>query len=234
MNAAIVCTSTPVSWLRLERYHAGDLDDAERERIAAHLASCDACAGCLRRIEDDARELPPLPAPKAQAKPPSAGGGVVVALRRAAPFALALAVAAGVLLVVGRGPRVEPVSDRIKGSDVSFALVRDDDMVLGEAGVTYRDGDRFKAAVTCPPGMHGGFDVVVYENGEAAFPLEPQSDLACGNGVALPGAFRVTGRERMVVCLVWSDGGTVDREAMRRTPPEMLERARCKTLDPAP
>jgi hypothetical protein len=216
------CTGTPISWLRLERYHAGELDADEREAIAAHLASCDACASCLKEIEADARELPPLPKPAR-----------VVSLRRAAPVIAMLAAAAAILFVVGRTPRPDP--ERVKGSDIAFALVRDDETVVGEAGTgVYRDGDRFKAVVTCPPGMHGGFDLVVYENGAASFPLEPRAGLACGNAIALPGAFRVTGRERMIVCLVWSDGGAIDRDVVRRTPPEALPHAQCKALSPAP
>ncbi|MGH7293845.1 MAG: zf-HC2 domain-containing protein, partial [Polyangiaceae bacterium] len=62
------CTAEPISWLRLERYHLGELRGAERQAIADHLAACEACAACLARIEqDDAVALPvlpPLPAPR--------------------------------------------------------------------------------------------------------------------------------------------------------------------------
>ena len=226
------CIGTPISWLRLERYQAGDLAGDEHDAIAKHLAACAACAACLRHIEDDNRALPPLPAiaPKKEA------GGVLVQLRRAAPWIGALAIAAVLLLWIGRAPR-EPQIDmppgvRIKGGEVSFSLVNADDTVF-EGGAVYRDGDRFKVIMTCPPGMRGAFDVVVYEHGEAAFPLEPPRGIACGNGVAIPGAFRATGADKMTVCLVWDEAGAVDREALRRSAPERLPHAACKDLAPA-
>ena len=56
------CTGTPVSWLRLERYHLGEIRGRERAVVAEHLAACPACAACLARIEqDDAVALPALP-----------------------------------------------------------------------------------------------------------------------------------------------------------------------------
>jgi hypothetical protein len=227
------CIGTPISWLRLERYQAGELARDDRDAIAKHVSECDVCAACLRRIEeDDKRELPPLPA-SAPKK-----GGIVVQLRRAAPMIAALAVAAALLIVIGRKPREDDdggtvAMNRIKGGDVSFSLVNADDTVF-EGGAVYRDGDRFKVVMTCPPGMRGAFDVVVYEHGEAAFPLEPAHGIACGNGVALPGAFRATGADKMTVCLVWDDSGRVDREALRHASPAQLPHASCKDLDPAP
>jgi hypothetical protein len=211
------CIGTPISWLRLERYAAGELSADERSQIASHLETCEACAASMRSIADDERALPPLPAPKK---------GVVVALRRYSPIVGALAVAAGVLAVL-RAPDTKPPSERIKGSDVSFALVRDDDGTAIDAGGLYRDGDRWKALVTCPPGMRATFDVVVYERGQPAYPLAPATDLACGNAIAIPGAFRTTGRERLLVCLVWNE----ERATLAGGPPA---RSRCATLDPAP
>jgi hypothetical protein len=122
---------------------------------------------------------------------------------------------------------------RTKGGDVGFVLVREDESLVAEAGGIYRDGDRWKALVSCPQTMHASWDLVVYEHGTAAFPLDPCADLTCGNGVPMPGAFRTTGQDRMTVCLVWSEGGTVDREALRHTTPELLPRASCKLLDAA-
>ena len=121
----------------------------------------------------------------------------------------------------------------MKGSSVAFTLVRDDDALVTEAGGTYRDGARFKALVTCPPGAKASFDVAVYEaDGTVSFPLAQAVDLACCNSVPLPGAFRVTGRERMTVCLVWASGEGLDRDDLRRTSPDLLPDAICKTLDP--
>ena len=162
-------------------------------------------------------------------------------LRRLAPVIAAVAVAAALLLVMGRRPGVDPenpgtldpASPRTKGGSVGFVLVRDDDGIVAEAGGVYRDGDRWKALVTCPAGMRAAWDLVVFERGAAAFPLEPQPDLTCGNDVPLPGAFRTTGHEAMTVCLVWNDGALVDRGTLRGASPGALPHAVCKVLDPA-
>ena len=233
MSAELRCTGTPISWLRLELHHAGELELAESAAITAHLATCGACASCLARIaQDDALPLPLLPA--LPALPPAK----VLVFRRVAPVLAALAVAAALLFLLGRRPEVtpqelDPTSPRTKGGSVGFVLVRDDEGVIAEAGGVYRDGDRWKALVTCPVGMRAAWDLVVFERGEPAFPLEPQPDLACGNAVPLRGAFRTTGHEPMTVCVVWNDGALVDRGALRGVSPDSLPHASCKLLDPA-
>jgi hypothetical protein len=241
------CTGTPVSWLRLEQHHAGELAGSEHAAISEHLAGCAVCAACFARIEEDAAApLPALPVASLEAaRPPVAARAPapprLVRLRRFAPALAVVAVAASVVLVLGRGPRLgsgpgelDPMASRTKGGDVAFVLVRDDEQLIVEAGGVYRDGDRWKAVVTCPSGMRASWDLVVFDHGEAAFPLPPPAELVCGNDVPLPGAFRTTGSDRMTVCLVWSDGATVDREALRFASPETLPRASCKLLAPAP
>ena len=232
------CIGTPISWLRLEQHFDRSLPDTEHAQIEQHLASCAACAECFAQIEGSAAAaLPPLVLPAR-----SAG---VLTLRRVAPVVAALAVAAALLFVLRRrgdrglgAPELDPLSARTKGGSVGFALVREDEGLVTEAGGVYRDGDRWKALVTCPADMHAAFDVVVYEGGQAEFPLAPQPELTCGNQVALPGAFRTTGRERMTICLVWSEDGAavraVDRTSLRGREPQALDRASCKTLVPAP
>jgi hypothetical protein len=54
------------------------------------------------------------------------------------------------------------------------------------------------------------------------------------NEVPLPGAFRLTGVDPMVVCVVWSEHGPVDRSALRQRAPNELDGAVCATLAPAP
>jgi len=224
------CTETPLSWLLLEQLHLGELEARAAAKARAHLAACAACSEELAAIaEDDARPLPALPTTATSPPRPPA-------LRRAAPFVFgALAAAAAFVLFVRRpSPMGDAVpAARVKGGEVALTLVRDDDTTVAEAGGSYRDGDRFKAAVSCPPRLTATWDLVVYERGEASFPLSPTSTLACGNGVPLPGAFRVTGRERLVVCVVWRDG-PIDRDELRRTPPELLAQAACEVLEAAP
>jgi hypothetical protein len=236
MSANLRCAGTPISWLRLELHHAGELTKSEGDAITAHLATCGACAACLARIESDASELLPALPPALPAAPPAK----VLVLRRLAPVIAALAIAAALFIIIGRrpnadprNPELDPTSPRTKGGSVGFVLVRDDDGLVAEAGGIYRDGDRWKALVTCPAGMQAAWDLVVFEHGEAAFPLEPQPDLTCGNQVPLRGAFKTTGHDPMTVCVVWNDGALVDRGALRGASPETLPHAACKVLDPA-
>jgi hypothetical protein len=223
---------TPISWLRLERHHLGE-PMADREAITDHLRSCSECAALLARIADDTRELPPL----AQRPPPPIRRPWYMR-PRVRMAASGLALAAMILLVIGRRSETSDdagTSARFKGSDVSFTLVREDEAIVAEAGGSYRDGERFKAVVTCPPGSpRASFDVAVFEDGATTFPLPPSVGLSCGNGVALPGAFRITGHERMTVCLLWQADGPIDREAIQRTSLDRLTQAHCKTLDPSP
>ena len=227
--------STPISWLALERHHLGELAKEEKQRIDDHLAECDACASMLKSIatKDDERPLRPLRTKKK-----------VVSLREwivARPQVVALAglaVAAAIIFLIGRTPKnpenMDPRSDRIKGSaDIGFTLVREDNVVLPEAGGPYRDGERFKALVTCPPGLRGTFDLVIYEpNAPPSFPLTAMTDLACGNSVPLAGAFKLTGHDPMTVCLVWQANGPLDRTALAQATPSTLGNAQCKSLAP--
>jgi hypothetical protein len=228
------CVTEPVSWLRLERFHLGEVDSAEHDRIAQHLSLCPACAACLTRIEHDAtRELPPLPI---RERP----------RRRGLPawgLAGAGALAAAAAVVIGLGPFVHPgarapatvVGDRIKGGEVAFSLVREDDeRFAGTAGV-FRNGDRFKAVVSCPPGMAAAFDLAVYDSSGVSFPLETARGIVCGNDVPLPGAFRVTGGEEETVCLVWGEDGLPNRAALAMgADAAMAAGGRlCKRLEPA-
>jgi len=216
------CVDQPVSWLRLELYQLGEVDAAEHASIAAHLAACPACAECLASIErEEASTLAPLPAARKARGLASRG-------RLGAVGAGALALAAVILLGVGggwrRGSAVDPGgAARAKGDGVAFTLVRDDDERIDETTGVFREGDRFKAVVTCPPSMGGAFDLVVYDASGASFPL-PRAHVACGNGVPLPGAFRLSGSAEETVCLAW---GT-EREALRAGAP--AERALCKRL----
>lgn len=226
---SIATCNEPISWLRLERLHLGELDDAEGKTIRAHLASCPACAECLRQIEADGEPVSVSRPTEAKPARPK------VAVLRFLPAAAALAAAAVALVVVRGGANngsIERSDNRVKGSTVTLSLVREDGGRIEETMSFYRDGDTFKALVTCPPAMRAGWDLVVYENGQASFPVAP-GDLTCGNDSPFPGAFRITGRERETVCLVWNEDGPVDRTQLDRSNPSMLAQARCVTLDPA-
>ena len=207
------CIGEPLSWLRLERYHLGELGDGDRAEATEHLARCRACAACLARIEvDEARVLPPLEMGQATARARRARHIVAAA-------AGAVSVAAAVLLVMGHTWRSGEVrreaelaaGGRVKGGGVAFALVRDDGAWIAGTAGAFHAGERFKAVVTCPPETHPTFDLVVFDASGASFPLEPARELSCGNDVPLPGAFRLTGHAEERVCVVWSDEGDVNR-----------------------
>ena len=229
------CIGEPISWLRLERFHLGEMGASERAGIAEHLAGCPACAACLAHIQDDdARALPPL-----ALSAPVRRRVFSLSPGRGAAVLGSLAAAAALVLSLRRGTPAKYIGlqatgeSRVKGDAIAFALVRDDDeRIPGAAGV-YRDGDRFEALVTCPPGGDVAFDLVVYDAGGASFPLERPQELACGNGVRLPGAFRLTGGAEETVCLVWTDGEPLDRAELasrgRRD-----EHSLCKVLTAAP
>jgi hypothetical protein len=240
------CVGEPVSWLRIERYHLGEIQGVERQGIADHLASCEACALCLARVgRDDGVSLPPLSSARTTREPKRPRARSPFLARRAAAVG-SLSLAAALVLMLRRGHleelshstgKMNPAESRAKGEAFAFTLVREDgERITGESGV-YRATDRFKALVTCAPSATGAnlaFDVVVYDPSGASFPLAPSPAFACGNGVPLPGAFRFTGDAEETVCLLWSDGGTVDRAKLVGKDAVSGGQAMCKRLRPAP
>ncbi|MCA9579489.1 MAG: zf-HC2 domain-containing protein [Myxococcales bacterium] len=60
----LVCVSTPVSWLRLERFVLGELPGDEARAVKEHLGACPACRACADTCAEpmDLPALPGLPA----------------------------------------------------------------------------------------------------------------------------------------------------------------------------
>jgi hypothetical protein len=232
------CIDVPVSWLRLERYHLGEVSAEERAQSAAHLAACAACAESYASLErDDAVALPALPevvrAGRRGVRSIGARArlGVMVAGGLALAAAAVLGVGQGWRHGVGPGGVTGGGGDGVKGDAIAFSLVREDsERIEGAAGI-YRDGDRFKAVVTCSPSMDVTFDVVVYDETGASFPLAP-ARVACGNEVPLPGAFRLTGSGVETVCLAWEVGRAPERGALAGRAPG-AQRVMCKRLEGA-
>jgi hypothetical protein len=234
------CTGEPISWLRLERYRLGELAEAERARVAEHLTACATCAECMARIMADEAEI--LPALEL-----AAGAARAASIATPAPpprrwrlFAGAGALAAAAMMVLGIGRTwhgsatrtIEHETALLKGDGMAFVLVRDDGQRLADPQGVFRDGDRFKALVTCPPAMGANFDLVVFDASGASFPLAPAPGFACGNEVPLPGAFRLTAAapgDHDTVCVVWTDGEQVDRRALSRSG-AASPRSMCKEL----
>lgn len=192
------CVSQPVSWLRLERYALGELDADAAAAVEGHVVDCPACRACLTRIERDDVALLPLPAaPRTHARAPwwrrwvPAGGAALVA-----------AAAALLLIVWLSGDRDrEPRGGAVKGEALAVELVREHAGTTAADPALFRDGDRFSVRITCPPGA-GDVGLEVEQAGVVARPIAVPADFTCGNRVALPGAFRVTGTDPVQVCVV--------------------------------
>ena len=227
------CIGEPVSWLRLEQWRLGELAEGESAGVAEHLAACPACAACAARIRaDEAIELPPLalgarPATGASPRPGASSR-----------YAGGLAAAAALLLAVGRSwrdPRGATTGEvaQTKGDGTAFVLVRDDGVRLVDAEGVFRTGDRFKALVTCPPAMRATFDLVVFDDGGASFPLAAAHELrvrersAPSRGVPPDGRGRPRDRLRGL-----GDAGELDRTALARRG-VAGPRSMCKVLRPA-
>jgi hypothetical protein len=212
----IGCVAEPVSWLRLERYALGELAGPAADDVAAHLGRCPACQACLDAIERDATPLPPLPPLPPRRRwawwPRLAWAGGVAAA--AAAIALFVVIRPRVDAERVAGPRI-----RVKGTgDVVVSLIRERGGVITPAPSGFAPGDRFKVRVTCAPGGAAHADVVVFQGGEAAFPLPP-ARLRCGNDVVVPGAFTITGVAPATVCLVVDPARAPDRAAIARRGP---------------
>jgi hypothetical protein len=226
----------PASWLRLELHALGELSATEAAQVAADVARDPDSRRCLERIQADRRALPPLPAPR-----PGLWARVRPGLRLSwAPLAATLAI---VLFLVVRGGESGPGAAipgprvQVKGGDVAIALVRERDGVIAHEPTDFGAADRFKVLLTCPPDRRLQGEVVVVQADEAAFPLAPV-DLACGNRVALPGAFRLTGATPAAVCFTFADeplaDRSLDRAAVEARKLDFAVPAVCATLDPAP
>lgn len=241
------CVAEPISMLRLERYRLHELSSREARAVSAHLEQCGACRACLAEIEQDI-ELPALPelrAPRSQV-----AGAELLELRGAARrvrtrriMALGasasgvLAMAAAALLALRpaierqSGDGVPPARFGIKGGDVAVELVRKHRGALADDTAVFADGDVFKVLLTCPPPLAPHFDVVVYQDGRAHFPLAAGTLESCGNRRALSGAFTLDGAEA-VVCVALDAQRAPSRHAIGAGPSALPELSVCTRVAP--
>ena len=139
----------------------------------------------------------------------------------------------------GRGAAVAGGLAITKGGELALALVRDRGGDIDLAPTRFRDDDRFKVVVTCAPGAALHAELVVFQaeraggQAVAAFPLAGRS-LACGNRVAFPGAFRITGREPATVCLVLGAAAPPSRPVIIGDGLRVADDRVCLPLDPEP
>lgn len=180
----------PISWLRLEQHALGE----PAGDVEAHVLACESCRAALDVIErDQGRVLPALPdltLARAARRRRSLRAGV-------AGGAVALA-AAAVFLFMWRD-RDEMVAG-IKGGELTVSVVRERDGEVEHEPEDFLPGDRFKVLVTCAAAEPVTAHVIVRQAGTAVRPL-PSASIECGNRVALPGAFRLTGSEPASICV---------------------------------
>jgi hypothetical protein len=229
MSAApFTCIGEPISFLRLEIHLQGEGTPEERAALEAHLGQCSACRACYRELETDPFELAPWSsfagdsatlvrrATRTQPGHPSIGQRgpqLTAALAQtkrwragvAAGFAGLAAAAIALLVVLERPDSALPASSRrIKGGELALELIRESAGDLAADPARFSPGDRFQLRATCPPGPDRFWDVAVFDGETPSFPLRG-GVIACGNGVALPGAFRLTSHAPHEVCLMLSD-----------------------------
>lgn len=204
----------PISWLELELHALGELDPAAEARVEHHLATCEPCRGKARAIAEDNRALPPLPL--------ALGKRRSLSPRLALAATLLISVSAAGLLWRGN------VGDHVKGSAQAIVLVRSRAGAIDEAPRDFRAGDRFKLLVTCTPPLER-FVVVSLREGERAersVVLRTSGPIACGNRVALEGAFSLSGAERAEICAHFAERSDAEVGPTAEEP--------CISLDPAP
>lgn len=214
------CIGEPVSWLRLEQFAMARAD----AHVSEHVDACPACRACLEEIARDVVALPPLSVPAAKARRPW--------WQFAMPIGLAVAAAAVLLLVLR--PREQGASPRdvtqVKGlGTVELDVVRERAGVIRTDVHTYAPGDRWKVIVTCAADKTAWIDAFVVEAGatHADYPLAP-AQVVCGNQIALPGAFAITGDVDNVVCVRVSTDGEPARADGKPGDPGVA----CVTLSP--
>lgn len=223
------CTSEPISFLRLERYLQGDLQLPELERVAAHLHDCPTCSACFDEMRNEVIELPALPV---QLPTPTR------ARTWTWPLGLVAAAAALVLALLpqlSKDSRPPAARVRIKGGELAIALVREHAATPANDPSVFAAGDRFEVRLSCPADLQVHWDVVVFQAGEAFFPLQPEAPLHCANGVTLPGAFELTGSTAASVCVQIDTARPIDRERVKRDGLSALSQpSACTALTPAP
>ncbi len=214
------CTGTPVSWLRLEQWALGELAAEQAAAVAAPMDECEACRACADQAAVQAVGLLPLPAPAPRRRPWLwwASGG------------LAAAAAVAILILMLR-PRDDRYAGTKGGDDLAVELVREHRGAIAADPQVFAPGDRFKVLVTCAGGARQ-VDVVVYQEGETSFPLAAV-ELACGNRVAVPGAFTLTGGPARVCVVASADADAApSRDSLRAdgAPADAV----CVEVSPAP
>jgi len=179
----------------LTRHHAGDLPEAERQRIAGHLEGCQACAAVLAELVETkknfqaeiSREVFLTRVRVAAEKTPESGGFWRGLLRPA--MALAAAAVVALILVLVPWQTNQDPGERLKGGpiELGYYVMEDSGPVVATPGRVLHPGDRIQFRLTAPAGGYVhvvGIDpkneVTVY------FPLPNQAAKAFPGGAGRP------------------------------------------------
>jgi hypothetical protein len=216
-----------VSWLLMERYVLGELDEAERREVELRLADSQAARDRLTQIREDKSELPELPQssfarPRTHFDQPAPVRAHPRTRRPWTSVGSVLAAAAAVALAVV-SLQDASTHNRTKGGELALELVSASG---AHAPTKFAQGERFKVLVTCPPAFQETLHLLVFQAGQSYRPLAPLR-VACGNLVSWPGAFALDGDASAEVCAAWGPGtGTAT------TRKQLGDRAVCQTLAP--
>jgi hypothetical protein len=231
------CTASPISWLKLEQYHLGELSEQEARAVAGHLDRCPACAACSALITGDGIVLSPLPSPEPSSSPVQR----LTSLPLLRPLAAGLAVAATALLILALLPDSKKPLDRgavnqgsitAKGGEISMTLVRERAGQIERRPAGYASGDRFTMKVTAPGSEPYRWDVAVFQGDEVFFPYDNETALEPGNQTPVPGAFRLTGTSPTTVCFIAGDPLPTRRTIRREGYDAIADQATCRRLAP--
>lgn len=224
------CVSQPISWLKLEQYHTGDLQEKHQQDIAGHLSVCTSCNGKYQQIVLDNRPLRPL---SIEADPKTR---YALMSSFAWGFGATAAIAALVFIlfipksdIPGSFPKHRII---YKGGDVVLSLARERQGRVVQDPKTYRDGDRFRLFLTSPKLGPISVDVAVFQEDKVFFPYPNRQNIMSGNRVPLAGAFRVTGDITTTICVLLGHQ-LPHRDLISSSKSEALsQNTVCHTLEP--
>lgn len=211
--------SASISWLQLERFALGELSAADAALVRQQLAQNAELRARLAEIEAPTI-LRPLPVSLPRRRP---------SLWWGAPFAAALAC----LLWIMRPAVVDTSTPGVKGTapEVSIVAHRDGQILAGIEAFGARD--RLKVLLTCAAQQPVWVDVAIFQDDDAPdFLLSAPMQMACGNAIAIPGAFRLAAGAPAEICVLIDS--PADMRARLRDGATVPDGTPCQTLRPLP